>query len=255
MVVHVYSMPQVVHVTLDNIQSGAHMITSNHAANPLIQLFRNTDQHLDILIKTIDRRPVFVAEVETIRFKVFDKHNRVVLDLEADLENYEKGHFYIDITRAQTGALTLGNYTWCMLIENSETETERLLFTDKAYGPNAPLKVLEGPLPVLAPAMVIEANDLTNSKTWALPGSAQTINTNGAHSVVLALDEYTGEMVIQASLDPDIPQTDGEWTNVSTSELEDVTGNHHVGFSGNYTWVRFIFSTTVGLNKITYRNL
>lgn len=256
MVVHVYSMPQVAHVTLDNFSSGDHMITSQHATNPLIRLFRNTDQRLDILAKTIDRRPLLFSATEEVHFKVFDKHNQTVIDVVAELEDFEKGHLFVIINRTQTGALQLGNYSWCMLVMDTLDGSSRLLFTDQNYGPNAPLKVLEGPLPPQEEALAIDPAALINNTTTStLVGAAQTTNISGVHSVVLGLTNYTGSMTVQATLDVGIPEADSEWTEVSVTEFEDVSEARHVGFIGNYNWVRLIFSTAMGLDSISYRNL
>lgn len=255
MVVHIFSMPQVMHVTLDDFESGAHMKTSSHATDPTIRLFRNTDQRLDILIKDIDRRPVLLDTTEQVRLRVFNRLNQVVLDVPAIEENYEKGHFQIKLTRAQTGALALGDHRWCMIAVNTDTDDVRLLHTDQWYGASAPLKVIEGPEPRLPAATQIDPQGLTGGKTSALPGAAQTINLSGVHSVALGLDEFTGSVYVDATLDIAIPESDDEWTEISVTAYENVTGTRHISFTGNYTWVRLKFTSLTGLTQITYRNL
>ncbi len=230
------------------------MITSSHATNPLIRIFRNSDQRIDVLLKTIDRTAVILQVNEVIRFRVFDREHRKLLQSDCQISDLSRGHYYTQLSAEQTGGFPLGLYTWDMVIFNSTDNTEKLIFADKDYGANSPLRVLEGPVPDELPSQTINPETLTNGLTSALVGAAQTRNLEGVHSIVLALDDYTGTVVVNATLDDDIPMGE-EWTPVVTEDLAAVTGNHHIAVTGHYTWLQIYFSTTTGLTNITYRNL
>jgi hypothetical protein len=252
MVINVYRLPHVLHVTLDHFVSGDHMILSQQATNPSLRVFRNTDQKIDILVKTIDRTPVLIDDDQIINFRVYDRANHEVISVEAVLENYDKGHYSIELSKVITGSLELGNYTWAMVLVSDDLE--RLLYTDKDYGANAPLRVVEGPMPPQPAAIQISTESLTGGATGALKGAAQVANPLGVHSLVLGLDDYFGTVTVEATLDRDIPQLDSEWTPIKLVEYTSEFDLHHIGFVGNYTWVRVLFSDEIGLKTISYRN-
>ncbi len=167
-----------------------------------------------------------------------------------------KGHFKFSFTKNETSALVIGqDYSWCCTVENSGNSTVRMLHANRDYGTHSPAMILEGPVPLRQESQIITVGSLSQNASSALVGAAQVANFSGVHSLVFGLDDYTGTIVVQATIDDNIPDTEQEWTTISTTELEEETSNKHIGFVGNYMWVRFIVSTTTGIDSISYRNL
>lgn len=264
MPIHVYKYPQVLHMTLGYLlpnceRHGVNMIVSQHYTNSLIKVFRNADQRIDMLLKDFDRRPIKFETYEHIWFKLFDGE-RELLELELTLNDFDRGWYYLDLTASQTASLSIGQYSYCVVVKDTEADTTRLLYTNQDYGAASPLQVYEGPLPALAPAQIIDPGDLTdigegNYISSALVGAAQVNNPQGIHSLVLTLDDYTGTLVVQGCLDPDIPVDFSGWADVHTEEFAAVTDTVHLTITGNYSWLRLTLSPTLdGIAAITYRN-
>jgi hypothetical protein len=261
MAISVFKYPQVLHCTLGSIEQncdrGAHMIVSQHYTNSLVRLFRNTDQRVDVLLKDWDRRPIKLEEWEHVVFKLFDGEKEV-LEKDCELIDWDRGHYVLSLTTGETGGLNLGDHSWCIIIRDVEAETTRMLYTNQDYGAVAPARVIEGPLPALAPVIDIALDDLSPLDSMfyssALKGAAQMNNPAGIHSLVLNLGNYHGAVRIEASLDMEVPLDDAQWVAIETTPYYGTTGTEHLSFVGNYRWVRFVFSTIEGINSISYRN-
>ncbi len=256
MIIDVFSYPQVTHVTLDDFNSGdLFMITSRHSMNPLIKVFRHTDQQLDFLIKNIDRKPVLLNRGDIVSLLIFDSTNREIHRQELETMNFDKGHMAVMLSRHDTGKFPLGNnYSWCLLLENEADCIKRILYSDRDYGGHSPMRVLEGPKPDRPNVITIDTSRLTNGLTGALAGAAQTINTSGVHTILLKMEEYTGLVRMEATLDVDIPRHADEWTQVFEEDFSIVTEERLFNIVGNYQWVRFYFSAIDGV-EAKYRNL
>lgn len=257
MVVNVYSLPHVMKLTLDDFTSGANMITSAHYTNSEIKILRGTDQRIDLLLKNYDRQAVLLEEWQTVNFHLYDRKGKELLKVAAELYDFPRGHYVINLSKAFTSSLVLGHdYSWCCTVEDSEADTVRMLHSNRDYGSHAPAIIAEGPTPAREETISIALDTLSQSKSQALKGAAQVSNFSGVHSLVFDLTEYTGTITVQASVDDGMPTVDDEWVNVTSEDIEDVTGLHHMGFTGNFMWVRFVLSTETGVgDTITYRNL
>ena len=263
MPIHVYRYPQVLHMTVGYLlpnceRHGVNMIVSQHYTNSLVKLFRNTDQRIDMLLKDYDRRPVKFEEYEQIWFKLFDGE-REIMEVELQLNDFDRGWYYLDLSAAQTGSLNIMQYSYCMVVKDTVADTTRLLYTNQDYGAHSPLEVFEGPLPSLAPAQDLPVEDFTNVGggeyvSSALVGAAQVNNPQGIHSFVITYENYTGNVLVQGSLDEDIPVDFSGWLPAHEIDLTDVTETQHMTVTGNYNWVRIIFTPIDGVTAVTYRN-
>lgn len=275
MAISIYKYPQVLHLTVGSISPNCQrttMIVSQHYTNSTVKLFRNTDQRVDLLLKDWDRRPVKLEVWERIFIKVFDGQ-REIMTKEAELQSFDKGHYALDFTKAETAAFPLGQIAYCIVInEYADTLPDqpiasitpaptvlktRMLWSNQEYGAQAPLIILEGPLPQQAEATVVPVPTTQLSSlypTSALPGAAQATNPEGVHTAVLNLNAYTGTVIVEGSLDADIPASDEDWAPVDTETYTAQTGNVALTFLGNYNWVRLSFDNVMGLDGITYRN-
>ena len=262
MAISIYQYPQVLNLTLGSIQhncelTGTNMIVSQHYTNSLVKLFRNIDQRVDLLLKDWDRHAIKLEDTQTVRMKIFDNATEIMTK-DATLIDFDRGQYALDFTASDTGNLVVGQFTYCIVIYDSQTHETRMLFTNQDYGAAAPLAVLEGPLPVQAEALSIDPTVLPILSdfytTSALKGAAQTNNRTGVHSLTLVLANYTGAMTIEGTLDEDIPMTDDSWTTAKTVTYVAQTGTIHETFTANYNWVRLKFTTNTGITSISYRN-
>jgi hypothetical protein len=257
MAISVYQYPQVLHLTVGNLMHncarGQHMIVSQHYTNSLVRLFRNTDQRIDLLLKDWDRRAVKFEEWQHVWFKLYDG-TREIMEKEAELIDFDKGHYVLEFSKLDTGSLELGNFSWCIVVKDTDLDTTSMLWTNQDYGAHAPCNVIEGPLPIQPEATIIDLTGLTDLVSSALPGAAQTTNPAGVHSLVFKLDAFTGSIDVEGSLDADIPATAESWVPITAFEYATQTGTHHESVVGNYNWIRLKFSGITGLDEVAYRN-
>lgn len=267
MAISIYNYPQVLHLTVGNImpncqRTGVNMIVSQHYTNSAMKLFRNTDQRVDLLLKDWDRRPIKFEEYQHVWIKIYDG-TREIAEKEAVLLNWDKGHYAVDFTTTDTASFQLGQFTYCILVKDIDADgstvlATRMLYTNQDYGAHSPLTVIEGPLPLQPEAEVVDVPTTILSDyyaTSALKGALQVTNPMGVHSVALVLNNYTGIVTVEASPDLDIPATDQDWVSARSVTYTAETSTQHIGFTGNYNWVRFKFNSIIGLTSISYRNV
>jgi hypothetical protein len=200
-------------------------------------------------------------------FKLFDG-TKEILEVEAVLQDMDRGWYVVNFSRAQTGNLPLGReYSWCIICKSDPDSggdgTVRQLFTDQTYGAAAPLYVLEGPLPSQIPG-----TDLrpcwpdADGRRWLgflrAGGRRSTRQSEWRSLGEPRADAFAGAITIDGSLDPEVGESPSNWFNILTedysAEGDALTGNHLIGFSGNYNWFRIKFTTIEGLGTMTYRN-
>ncbi len=256
MVISVYSIPHVIKLTLDDFSSTErYMIVSAHYTNTEIKLVRGTDQKVDFLVKNYDRHPVPLGTNQLV-FRIYDRFNNEIYTSNASIINEDKGHYAVEIPKISTTLFKVGEiYSWCATFVDALNETERMLFANRDYGTHSKLTVMEGPRPLREEVQVIDIDSLSQLRSSALKGAAQVGNYAGNHSFVFNLEDFTGTITIQATIDEDIPVIPSEWVDLDEIDLVDFTGNRHISFNGNYYWVRFILSTDTGVTSVNYQNI
>lgn len=249
-----YSLPQVLHVTVDGLKTGMHMIISSHYSNSNMTIFRNVSNKLDFLVKDIDRQPVNLGS--DLRLIVWTAPELpAVLEKPLAVVNAIKGHYRVVVTGAEARALKCGSYSWSLIHRNAGEDS--MIFTNRDYATKGTLRVAEGippqfgePLELDPQNFTLDGLGVTNHVSSAIPASGLA---SGQNSVVYQMANYSGRITIQGTLEASVPTNEG-WFQISTEEFVNTSGNIHRPFEGNYTFTRFVVSNTSGLGKITYRN-
>ncbi len=217
-------------------------------------IFRRADNSLDFLIRDIDRQPVAPAGI--LELHLWDAHGTEVLTETLQAVNAAKGHYRVIVNVAETIPLATGEYRWSVV--NTVSGSPTLLFADRDYTVHGVVTVLEGIYESLPPVITVEPSDMSfvggTYRTSTYEGAAKALNPTGNHTVIPYLVNYTGTLTIQGSLDSTEPQADNHWTAIETRMFVAETSNAAVHFYGNYTYVRFLVTSTTGLTKLVYRN-
>ena len=250
----VYSLPQVLQITLDGVNSReTRMIVSSHHSQSKIRVFRNTTTPIDFLVKDVDRRAVNAGALRLVVW-LPAALNMTPSVLEKNLieVNAAKGHYRVTISEEESNSFALGDYSWA--VTRTVDGAKTLLFTDHGYGAKASFQVIDGIPPVTPPAHTILPSDFTPDQfgdySSAIPAN---IPSYGQHSVVLSLVSFTGYVVVEGSMEPSAPTNEG-WVEVKKELYTNASGNIHLHFEGNFTFTRFRVFTSTGIEKITYRN-
>lgn len=230
------------------------MITHHAYGRATFKLFRKVQNDFDFLVRDIDRQPVILPGVLT--FHVWDDGGQSLLSLPLAPVSTQRGHYRLSISATDTLAVRSGIYVWS--VTNDNNAITKLLYTNKDYGSQGILEVTEGLLEPVDDPYVMTPDDLTplggNLYSSALPGSMRVSNDTGNHSAALFLNNFSGSLRIQASVDEQIPTDESSWVDVETKVFIEKTGTFSINFSGNFTYVKFIISNQPGFSKLIYRN-
>ncbi len=246
-------MPQVKQLLLANFVSREQMLTSQHGTNAIIKIFRGVDQKIDLLIRDYDRKSVLLEDEEIVMFHVYDKNKERKLFIEAELLNYEKGHYAINVNKAQSKSLMIGDYKWCITIDTETPETSKMLYSNRDYGSLAPLIVTQGPYEEVIEGVDI-LGDFIGNESQNLMGSYHIFDSNGVQSFVMNCDGFTGNVDILGTIDDTPPVSNLEWANIYSTTLTNKIGTHHIGVSGNYKWLKMVLNNTINIETVDYRS-
>jgi hypothetical protein len=251
--ISIYSVPQVAQLTVAGVHSGAKMITHSAYNRSTFKIFRRAANNLDFLLRDIDRQPVVLDGVLT--FHLWDSKGNSLVEQPLAVVNAARGHYRLTLSAASTIGLTLGIYVWS--VSSSTNDTPALLYTNTDYETKGIAEVSEGIITPADEPIIIMADDLTplagQLQTGALAGAARADNPSGNHTLVAHLLAYTGDIIVEASLDLSTP-TSQDWAEVARETLSTRTGPVVLNFDGNYTYVRFRFTDVDGVEKLVYRN-
>lgn len=253
MSVHLYRIPQAIHLTLSN--GGSLM---NYPVNRTdFQLYRHVDNEVDFFLKDFDRKAVSMANA-TVTINVVDPRNdTVVLSQDLLVVDPTKGLARFSVNATVTAALAPGSMRYTMMLTRGGTQT--LLYTDRERKAVGVIYVAEGPLPDAVEATEVDMSALVhrNSKRYtpALPGAASVLNYTGEHSTAILLDDFSGIVTVQGTLDSSPSTLDVGWFDVKEITYNHTTGLQHINFEGNLMWTRFVIQTVEGdVTSIQYRN-
>lgn len=230
------------------------MVTHSAYGRSTFKMFRKVQNQFDFLVRDIDRQPVVLPGV--LSFNVWDDSGMILLNLPLTVVNAARGHYKLIIPAETTHPIRSGIYVWS--VTNTDNAITRLLYTNQDYGSQGILEVAEGMLEPLDDPYVIEPSDMTplGGKLYSstLPGAWRNNSTSGNHTVVAYLDNFTGRLQINATVDDQAPTNETGWVEVKSEDFDHRTGTIAISFSGNFTYVQFLITNAPGFTKLIYRN-
>ncbi len=233
------------------------MITASQYNRSNFTIYRFSHNVLDFLIRDFDRQPIVITG--TLTLYIWDNPvTRSLLDVALTAVNSAKGHWRATIDAETASTLRAGKYYWS--VANAVSAVEKLLYVDTNYLHRGHIEVVEGLLPEQPDAVTITNDDIIGIDdnlyaTSSFVGSALRVNSSGNHVVVFQLDEYTGTVRVQCSQADEVPTEMNEWTDCAEYEFDDVSGTQSRTFTGNYTYVRFLFVNSIsGIEGLSFRN-
>lgn len=258
-VVHVYSLMQVIHVSTD--YGAPHM---NYPVNTSdIKLFRDVRTVLTFYVKDIDRKPVTLSNTTSVHFTMVERdRSDVVLSRALTLVNPDKALYEVAFDATDLIGVELGSYNYSVL--TLEGGIYQPLYTDRDRTLHGVAYVVDGPFARPAASTEIDFDQFlvvnsTRARTGSYPGAAAIGDTTGSHQLAIYSEEFTGNVVIEGSLDISPPSDDNDWYEIDRIDLTGVTGLTPFNFEGNHMWVRFALEPAVlsdfsGFTKVLYRN-
>jgi hypothetical protein len=277
--VNLYQYPQVVQISQPGAISSASVMNRSD-----FSIFKSVDNDVDFLIKTYDNKPVDLTN-KTITIYIVDNRDqslKIQQELSYSPMMAKKGHARLTLLWSVLANLDPGYFFYSISVTDS-TGKETLFYTDLSRTVQGYLELQQGPLPGPYSSILITESDFA-SQSWGTdltvsnylmagvyPGAAQRGNRNGMHHVAVYMQNYTGYLNIQASLENSPPTDQHEWFDVDIGRHEEeqcercpssipagqcphyrysqpiykftsFTGIKHFSFVGSYMWLQFILN-------------
>jgi len=218
------------------------------------RIFKDVQNDVEFVIRNADRKPVnMMGRSATVNF--FDQRTNTLLHRQAlTVVNEAKGICKLVLLPDVTEDWFLQDYSYSVQVTNVDGSTH-MLYTNTAEMQRGYFELAQGPIFDPRPSTEIlyseltpvgdriDNNDTTLRVTSALPGSLQRNNTSGLHTLVAFLDNFTGTMTIQGSVEPSVP-TENNWFDIEIKQYDHATLSDALTFEANLMWVRVVVLNT-----------
>ena len=219
---------------------------------PTVKVYRGIDNYIRIEFKNRDQKRVNMAG-KTANIVVLDKENNVAyLERALTVVNEQKGIMEASITQGDLLNLDSKYYNYALKVTDGEDRTTPA-YADDNYGANGVLEVADGVYPTFLPSTT-EA--FAGGDTGSTISIKPYVNRNTAQHTaqVYFSSAFTGTLEIQGSINPSNSIQNADFTTIATETYTAQTDNAYVNFTGVYSAVRFVRSTTSGtLSQVLYR--
>lgn len=233
------------------------------------RIYKGVTSNIDFVIRNNDRKPINLIG-KSLSVTVID-HDTDTVKIEKPFVIIDeiKGKARLDFLPSEVVDWDVGFYNYAVLIEN-EDGTQNLLFTDQNDSAQGWFELAKNVLPQLN-----GPEDLGGIETWtpfhdgllpagttrfrssAIPGDAAHNANDGLHSIAIYLDNFTGRVWVQGSIEELVPNLEIDWFEIHLTpnqfELNFVgeSGIQAFNFTANVTWIRILTEPDAILNQGT----
>jgi hypothetical protein len=211
-----------------------------------LQVYKGIDNVLDFRLLNADQKPVDITSY-TPKFVAFDENNNMVLEKDAtildDGSTVTRGKFNVTITENEL--LNIKQQYLSYNIYLVETDGDKVLtYSQPNFGNDAVIYVNARtfPGPLVSYSVTAFEKEAVGVETWysETVNAQPAINGNEAlHTAAVYTSEYTGDVVVQATLDNQVTEST-QWADIATlsfvgAEITPVP----VNFNGVFSFLRF----------------
>lgn len=222
------------------------------------RVFKDVQNTVEFVVRDTDRKPVNMMG-RTAKINFYDHRlDKLLWSKELRVINEAKGICKLEITPDIMADWYLQTYSYQVLVTNTDS-TVHMLYVDANETQRGFFELMQGPKFEPYASKTVAYGDLTpvaveaNSDrvayriTSAIPGSLQTGNSAGVHTVAAYLENFTGRLVIQGSVEEGVPGG-WDWFEIETHEFDHETGLQGFSFDANLSWVRVSVYNSNDLN-------
>jgi hypothetical protein len=242
--INVYKLPQVVTLTMGG-NTGAALMNYPMVRTDF-KVTKGVKNEILFFIRNVDRKVVQLDG--TPRAVIVDTRDNKLL-LERDLTVYDapKGIWMLSVSAVDAEFWPLGYLKYSVVFHRESDDENIALYTDRAYGPDSSIEVIQGPYPSPPEAQTVLLADMTEPQlntmiSGSYLGGASIGNVLGYHTFQWSVTNFIGKLIVQGSLEQQPAEQDSNWFDVSTTEFEvEAPGNGSifVDKTGHYLWLRF----------------
>lgn len=216
-----------------------------------LKVYRGTDNKIEFRVKNSDQKPKNVSGKYFVVNVVSRETQELVLSKDCNATDLTTGRIYLLLTQAELINIEPGFYQYTLVAEtrtgidaNSYLVTDRSpVYVDTQFGATGVLEVLGDvagdPLPSTEVTEFSYFSELNHSEAYSIssiiPARAPFSTPQSLHTFQLYMNNYTGRVIIQASVDEGgNPQT---WSDVYAEDFVE-SGMQFVNITGKYKWFR-----------------
>ena len=229
-----------------------------------LQVYRGIDNTLQFKILNSDQKPVSLSEYN-VKLTAFDENKTLVLEKEGTVSSSITG--LVEVVISDNDLLNVKDQflTYSLHLVDSTTLETVLTYSDTHFGACGIIDisscVYPGPKNSYEVFQFSEEDGLSGieDSVWCSESITAEPSKNGneaLHTAVIYTNNYSGDVVVQATLDNQVTGTTS-WADITTvSFTGSETEPTPVNFNGVYSYLRFKTSQnpTDKISKILVRN-
>jgi hypothetical protein len=144
--------------------------------------------------------------------------------------------------------------------------SEQVVYASENYGVRGIIDILDGPYPEAVPSINVQLpqNSINSIFTSAITSDSNAMQQSAHHSTQFYFNNFTGNITIQATLDPlppngNVNAANLSWANISTLQYTNQNTTDYYNFDGVFSAVRYHVIPVDGnispspVTKILYR--
>jgi hypothetical protein len=246
MTVFLYDMKRRVELTLR--ETGGSMNWNLPMNTNDFRVFKDVQNTIEFVVRNTDRKPINMMD-RTAKILFYDQRlNKLLWTKALRVINEAKGICKLIIEPDVMADWLLQTYSYQVVVTNPDGGVQ-MLYVDANESQRGFFELLQGPKfePLASQTvtyeqlmpMMVTPNDTRVSYriTSAIPGSLQTGNTGGIHTIAAYLENFTGRLVIQGSVETGTP-SDWDWYDIQTHTFDHESGLRGFSLDANLSWIR-----------------
>jgi len=238
-----------------------------------VKIYKGANTNVEISIKNADAKKVNASGRQLFCYIVSQENNETVISKSVDIIDDSIGKFVLYISRGEVELLDDGFYRMTLTYRD-EFDNEHYLYGDSSYNPVIEVEVLSNAQSTFVPSLESDASkwhcpgynfypqDLTYY-SQGYPGALQKGMLSSVQTVAFYLENFSGDLRIQACMENAIPSNNGDWFDIQLQLLSpelhvtNMTGLEPFSFQIACQWVRFLYKADLGnsgyVKKVLYR--
>jgi hypothetical protein len=213
---------------------------------------------IDFVVRNNDRKPVNLIGKSVCILILDHESKQQVLRKRLCIRDYTRSLVQLSLLPHEVERLEEGYYDYVVLIEN-ETGSQNILFTNQDQNAAGWFELKGGALPPLPQPIDLNPaifqpfhvgeypGGSTRYASQTLAGDAKLGFGDGVHTFVLYLNNFSGKVWVEASIEESTPTNDLDWfyVHLTPNQFDLIfygeSGLRPFNFNVNARWVRFVF--------------
>lgn len=265
MTVFVYEIKRRIHLTLRE-----YGVTTNWnlpMASADFKLYKDVQNNIEFVVRNTDRKPISLLNRKAV-VTLTDYHTRTILDQKQLIAVDEaKGIVRLTLEAYELEMWNLGFHVYHIYIEEADG-SQNILYVDQNENARGYFELKQGHYPGPQPSYEIPADEflaledgipaVTHYVSSAMPGSMQSHNSTGLHTLAVYTEDFKGTVWIQGTSEVGSSQEADDWFAIDERYLDNVSGITVFNFEMNLQWVRVKFQPAADnageFQKVLFRN-